>query len=117
MEEKTMAIKINLDNTHAYCFPTKIAGGNGAEHILNIVLKEDADNGSIVTTSADSYVSFDQYTEESSISTAETIPAYCLFSSVNVGYSPKNDLRIAVERVPSARLSVSQYILPPAFMI
>lgn len=58
-------IKLNLDNTHAYCFPTKIgAGGNGSEHILNIVLTADADNGSIVTTSADSYVSFDQYTEE-----------------------------------------------------
>ena len=59
-----MAIKIVMDDKHAYCFPTKIAGGNGAEHILNIVLTEDADNGSIVTTSADSYVSFDQYTEE-----------------------------------------------------
>lgn len=59
-----MAIKILMDNVHAYCFPTKIAGGNGAEHILNIVLTEDADNGSIVTTSANSYVSFDQYTEE-----------------------------------------------------
>lgn len=59
-----MAIKILMDNVHAYCFPTKIAGGNGAEHILNIVLAEDADNGSIVTTSANSYVSFDQYAEE-----------------------------------------------------
>lgn len=59
-----MAIRIQLENTHAYCFPTKIAGGNGAEHILNIVLTADADNGSIVTTSADSYVSFDQYQEE-----------------------------------------------------
>lgn len=59
-----MAIRIELDNNHAYCFPTKIAGGNGAEHILNIELTADADNGSIVTTSADSYVSFDQYKEE-----------------------------------------------------
>lgn len=59
-----MAIRIELDNTHAYCFPTKIAGGNGAEHILNIELTADADNGSIVTTSAESYVSFDQYKEE-----------------------------------------------------
>lgn len=57
-------IKLNLDNTHAYCFPTKIGAGSGSEHILNIVLTADADNGSIVTTSADSYVSFDQYTEE-----------------------------------------------------
>lgn len=58
-----MAIKFEFEK-HAYCFPTKIAGGNGAQHILNIVLTADADNGSIVTTSADSYVSFDQYTEE-----------------------------------------------------
>ena len=55
---------INFDNKHAYCFPTKIGGGNGMEHILNIVLTADADNGAIVTTSADSYVSFDQYKEE-----------------------------------------------------
>ena len=56
-------IKFNLDNTNAYCFPTKIASGQSG-HVLNIVLTAEADNGSIVTTSADSYVSFDQYTEE-----------------------------------------------------
>ena len=65
-----MAIKFNLDNTHAYCFPTKIASGL-AGHVLNIVLTADADNGSIVTTSADSYVSFDQYTEEAAPATYE----------------------------------------------
>ena len=63
MEEKNMAIKLNLENSHAYCFPTKIASGL-AGHVLNIVLTSDADNGSIVTTYADSYVSFDNYTEE-----------------------------------------------------
>lgn len=65
-----MAIKLNLENTHAYCFPTKIASGQSG-HILNIVLTADADNGSIVTTSADSYVSFDQYTEEAAPATYE----------------------------------------------
>lgn len=56
-------IKLNFDNTHAYCFPTKVLSGM-VGHVLNIVLNEDADNGSIVTTSAASYVSFDNYTEE-----------------------------------------------------
>lgn len=58
-----MAIKLTFDNVHAYCFPTKILSGM-AGHVLNIVLNEDADNGTIVTTSADSYVSFDNYAEE-----------------------------------------------------
>lgn len=56
-----MAIKINIDNTHAYCFPTKVLAGNGGEHILNIELTSDADNGSIV--SAGEYKSFDNYVE------------------------------------------------------
>jgi len=54
-------IKINLENTHAYCFPTKVLAGNGGEHILNIELTADADNGSIVT--AGDYKSFDNYVE------------------------------------------------------
>ena len=56
-----MAIKIVMDNVHAYCFPTKVLAGNGGEHILNIELTADADNGSIV--SAGEYKSFDNYVE------------------------------------------------------
>lgn len=56
-----MAIKIMMDNVHAYCFPTKLLAGNGGEHILNIELTADADNGSIVT--AGEYKSFDNYVE------------------------------------------------------
>ena len=56
-----MAIRINIDNTHAYCFPTKVLAGNGGEHILNIELTADADNGAIV--SAGDYKSFDNYVE------------------------------------------------------
>lgn len=56
-----MAIKITLDNKHAYCFPTKVLAGNGGAHILNIELTEDADNGSIVA--AGEYKSFDNYVE------------------------------------------------------
>ena len=56
-----MAIKLNLDNTHAYCFPTKVLAGNGGEHILNIELTADAPNGSIVGIG--DYKSFDNYVE------------------------------------------------------
>ena len=56
-----MAIKINLENTHAYCFPTKVLAGNGGAHILNIELTADADNGSIV--SVGDYKTFDNYVE------------------------------------------------------
>ena len=56
-----MAIKILMDNVHAYCFPTKVLAGNGGNHILNIELTEDADNGTIV--SAGDYKSFDNYVE------------------------------------------------------
>lgn len=54
-------IKINFDNSHAYCFPTKVLAGNGGAHILNIELTADADNGSIV--SVGDYKSFDNYVE------------------------------------------------------
>ena len=56
-----MAIKINLDNNHSYCFPTKVLAGVGGNHILNIELTADADNGTIV--SAGAYKSFDNYVE------------------------------------------------------
>lgn len=56
-----MAIKFEIEK-HAYCFPTKVLAGNGGEHILNIELTADADNGSIVT--AGDYKSFDNYVED-----------------------------------------------------
>lgn len=62
-------IKLNFDNTHAYCFPTKVLAGNGGAHILNIELTADADNGSIV--SADTYKSFDSYVEGAAPATYE----------------------------------------------
>ena len=55
-----MAIKLNIEK-HAYCFPTKLLAGNGGEHILNIELTADADNGSIVAIG--NYKSFDNYVE------------------------------------------------------
>ena len=56
-----MAIKMTFDNVHAYCFPTKLLAGNGGEHILNIELTSDADNGVIVGVG--DYKSFDNYVE------------------------------------------------------
>lgn len=55
-----MAIKFEIEK-HAYCFPTKVLAGNGGEHILNIELTEDADNGSIVGVGE--YKTFDNYVE------------------------------------------------------
>lgn len=55
-----MAIKFEIEK-HAYCFPTKVLAGNGGEHILNIELTADADNGSIVAVG--DYKSFDNYVE------------------------------------------------------
>ena len=62
-------IKLNFDNTHAYCFPTKVLAGNGGNHILNIELTADADNGSIV--SVGDYQSFDNYVEAAAPATYE----------------------------------------------
>lgn len=55
-----MAIKFEFEK-HAYCFPTKVLAGNGGNHILNIELTEDADNGTIVGVGE--YKSFDNYVE------------------------------------------------------
>lgn len=63
-----MAIKFEIEK-HAYCFPTKVLAGNGGEHILNIELTTDADNGSIVT--AGDYKSFDNYVEAAAPATYE----------------------------------------------
>ena len=63
-----MAIKFEIEK-HAYCFPTKVLAGNGGEHILNIELTADADNGSIVT--AGEYKSFDNYVEDVAPATYE----------------------------------------------
>ena len=63
-----MAIKFTIEK-HAYCFPTKVLAGNGGEHILNIELTADADNGSIV--SAGDYKSFDNYVEDVAPATYE----------------------------------------------
>lgn len=53
-----MAIKYAIDK-HAVCFQTKILGGNGGAHILNMHLQQDLDNGTV--RGVGDYVSFDGY--------------------------------------------------------
>lgn len=52
-----MAIKFNVEQHHV-CFPTKVLSGQ-VGRTLNMVIKEDTDNGTVVGKG--SYVSFDQY--------------------------------------------------------
>lgn len=42
-----MAIKFNIE-THAVAFPSKLVAQNGGEHIYNIQLESDTDNGNLV---------------------------------------------------------------------
>lgn len=42
-----MAIKFQIEK-HAYAFPSKVLAGNGGEHVLNMLLSKDTDNGTIV---------------------------------------------------------------------
>lgn len=56
-----MAINMTIDNTHAVCFPSKLVAGNGGEHIVNLFLTADRDNGTIRGIGA--WKDFDRYTE------------------------------------------------------
>lgn len=53
-----MAYDINT-TLHGVFFPSKILGGNGGEHILDMVCQANYDNGAIVGVGQ--YVSFDNY--------------------------------------------------------
>lgn len=53
-----MAIKINIQK-NPVCFPSKILGGNGGAHILNMVMSADTPNGTVVGVG--DYSSFDKY--------------------------------------------------------
>ena len=56
-----MAIRFNIENTHAVVFPSKLVAGQGGEHIVNLRLTADRDNGTI--RSIGDWVAFDEYTE------------------------------------------------------
>jgi len=56
-----MAIRMNIENSHAVAFPSKLVAGNGGEHIVNLFLTEDRDNG--VIRSIGAWKDFDRYTE------------------------------------------------------
>lgn len=55
-----MAIKYEISK-HAVCFPSKLLAQNGGKHILNITLKNDTDNGTLVA--AGDFEDLDRYTE------------------------------------------------------
>lgn len=52
-----MGIRFNIEKHHV-CFPTKVLSGQ-VGRMLNMVIKEDTDNGTVCGKG--SYVSFDQY--------------------------------------------------------
>lgn len=56
-----MAIRMSIENTHAVCFPSKLVAGNGGEHIVNLFLTADRDNGVIRGIGA--WKDYDRYTE------------------------------------------------------
>lgn len=65
-----MVVDINKGK-HISSFPSKIASmnGTGGNHVYNIVLQADADNGTL--SSRGDYISFDQY--ESDVVTANAV--------------------------------------------
>jgi len=56
-----MAVDIKVTNTHAVCFPSKLVAGNGGQHIYNLYLTADRDNG--VIRSLGAWKEFEVYTE------------------------------------------------------
>ena len=56
-----MAIRMSIEDTHAVCFPSKLVAGNGGEHILNLFLTADRDNG--VIRGVGDWKDYDRYTE------------------------------------------------------
>ena len=52
-------IKFTIDNSHAVFFPSKLVAGQGGEHIVNLRLKADMDNGAIRSIGA--WKAFDEY--------------------------------------------------------
>ena len=56
-----MAIRLNIENNHAVCFPSKLVAGQGGEHIVNLRLTADRDNGTI--RAIGDWVDFDEYEE------------------------------------------------------
>ena len=55
-----MAIKYTIE-THAVAFPSKLIAQNGGEHIYNIELTSDTDNGNLVAKG--DFVGLDLYKE------------------------------------------------------
>ncbi len=56
-----MAINMSIENTHAVCFVSKVLAGLSGEHIYNLRLTADRDNG--VIRGLGNYIAFDEYQE------------------------------------------------------
>lgn len=66
-----MAIRFNIENNHAVVFPSKLVAGQGGEHIVNLKLTADRDNGTI--RGIGEWVGFDEYEEAAAPSEFEGI--------------------------------------------
>ena len=66
-----MAIRFNIENNHAVVFPSKLVAGQGGEHIVNLRLTADRDNGAI--RGIGDWVGFDEYEEAAAPSAFEGI--------------------------------------------
>lgn len=64
-----MAIKYAIDE-HAVAFPSKLVAQNGGEHIYNIELATDTDNGNLVAKG--DFIDLDLY-EEAAVTTFEGV--------------------------------------------
>lgn len=64
-------IRFTIENNHAVVFPSKLVAGQGGEHILNIRLTKDHDNGNIVGVG--DWVGFDEYEEAEAPDTFEGV--------------------------------------------
>lgn len=56
-----MAIKYTIENNHAVAWPSKLVAQNGGEHIYNIELATDTDNGNLVAKG--DFIDLDLYEE------------------------------------------------------
>ena len=56
-----MAIKYTIQSNHAVAFPSKLVAQNGGEHIYNIELATDTDNGNLVAKG--DFIDLDLYEE------------------------------------------------------
>ena len=106
-----MAYRMTIEK-HAYAFQTKLLAGNGGEHIYNLLLSADRDNGTI--RGRGDWVDFDLYAEAAAptafagkivgqaadgnyyveVTNAADALLICTVPEVNIDYDPRfSDVR------------------------